>query len=198
MSRLNRQFFRQKTEQTAQELLGKILVRQLGRQIISGIIVETEAYVGPHDKASHASRGRTKRNGAMFKEAGCWYVYLVYGFHHCLNIVTEKKDYPSAVLIRALEPLEGIDEMKKFRKIDKISNLTSGPGKLCQALKIGKTFNASSAMNKNSRLYVEDRGIRILARNIRKTKRIGVDYAGPWKDKLLRFYIKNNDFVSKP
>jgi len=196
-NRLNKDFFQRKTEQVAKELLGKILVRKIDNEIISGMIVETEAYVGPHDLASHASKGKTNRTATMFLDGGIWYVYLIYGSYHCLNIVTEEKDYPAAVLIRAVEPLEGIEEMKKFRKTENLSNLTNGPGKLCQALGIDKSLNCTLATENNSKLYIENRKIIVPAREIKKSKRIGVDYAGIWKDKPLRFYIKNNTYVSK-
>ncbi len=140
MAKLNQKFFRQKTERVARDLLGKILVRHVGKKTLAGMIVETEAYIGPHDLASHASCGRTERTSTMFRDAGHWYVYMVYGFYYCLNIVTEEKEYPAAVLIRALEPLEGIERMKKYRRTDDIKNLTSGPGKLAQALKINKKW----------------------------------------------------------
>lgn len=182
---LKREFFEQKTVKVAQELLGKVLVRRIGQKTMSGIIVETEAYVGPHDLACHASKGRTQRTEVMFDLAGIWYVYMIYGMYYCANIITEQKDYPSAVLVRAIEPLENI----------KLT--TDGPGKLCRALKIDKKLNCESAVTKNSRLYFEDRGIKVSKSKIIKTTRIGVDYAGIWKDKPLRFYIKENKFVSK-
>ena len=197
MVKLDKIFFQQKTARVAQQLLGKVLVRKLDKKTISGIIVETEAYVGPHDLASHASKGKTDRTSVMFSDAGVWYVYLIYGFYYCLNIVTEKNEYPSAVLIRSLEPLEGIEYMKQNRKIDILNNLASGPGKLCQALKIDKIFNRASAISKESLLYIEDRGIKISSQDITKSPRVGVDYAGEWKDKLLRFYVKDSKFVSK-
>lgn len=197
MERLDKKFFQQKTERVARQLLGKVLVRKLGEETISGIIVETEAYIGPHDLACHASKGKTSRTSVMFGESGMWYVYLIYGFYYCLNIVTEKKEYPSAVLIRALEPLEGVEYMKRNRNTDVLNNLTSGPGKMCQAFGIDKSLNNTPAIEKNSTLFIKDRGIKISSRNIVKTKRVGVDYAGEWKDKLLRFYVKDNRFVSK-
>lgn len=184
---LNRSFFERKTTVVAQNLLGKFLVRKIGKNIIAGMIVETEAYVGPHDLACHASKGRTERTKVMFESAGTWYVYMIYGMYHCLNIVTEDKDYPSAVLIRALEPVE---------RLKNVVN-TNGPGKLCRAFKIDKKINCTSAIAKNSKLYFEDRRIKIPKSKIAKAKRIGVDYAGKWKDKPLRFYIKGNKFVSK-
>lgn len=192
MARLEKNFFRQKTERVARQLLGKILVRRIGKKIISGMIIETEAYIGPHDLACHASKGKTSRTSVMFGEAGIWYIYLIYGFYYCLNMVTEEKEYPSAVLIRSLEPLEGIEYMKRHRNTDIMSNLASGPGKLCQALKINKTLNNTSAILKNSALFIEDQGIKISPKNIVKATRIGVDYAGEWKDKLLRFYVNQN------
>lgn len=197
MTKLTQRFFDQKTELVAKELLGKVLVRKINDKKLSGMIVETEAYVGPHDLASHASKGKTNRTHVMFSSGGFWYVYMIYGFYYCLNIVTETEDYPSAVLIRALEPLEGIEIMKQNRKTDNIINLTSGPGKLCQAFEITKKIDSTSAISENSRLYIEDREIKIPANQIVKAERIGIDYAGIWKDKLLRFYIKGNLFVSK-
>lgn len=199
---LKRSFFERKTIIVAQDLLGKFLVRRIGQKIISGMIVETEAYVGPHDLACHASKGKTERTKVMFESAGTWYVYMIYGMYYCLNIVTEEKDYPAAVLIRALEPVEGQDQMAKNRRIDFLSGisnlqLTNGPAKLCRALKINKELNCSSAINKDSKLYVEDKGIKISQNKIVKAKRIGVDYAGEWKNKPFRFYIKENKFVSK-
>ncbi|MBM3256243.1 MAG: DNA-3-methyladenine glycosylase [Candidatus Moranbacteria bacterium] len=195
-------FFLPKTERVAQELLGKILVRKLGEKTLSGIITETEAYIGPHDLACHAAKGRTPRTDVMFRSAGTWYVYLVYGMYHCLNIVTEAKDYPAAVLIRAIKPIKGIKSMIKNRKLNLLKNnlsqllvtsdqlpITNGPGKLCQALRIDKRLNGTSAVAKGARLYIEDRGIKITPNQIARSKRIGVDYAKNWKDKLLRFSL---------
>lgn len=197
MRKLNKSFFNRKTELVAQELLGQILVYKNKDKILSGIIVETEAYVGPKDMANHASKGKTPRNEVMFDEAGLWYVYLIYGFYHCLNIVTEQKNYPAAVLIRAIEPIDGINEMKKNRKTDKIENLTNGPGKLCQALGINKDINYTPCTKNDSKLFIVESKLKISKNKIKKAKRIGVDYAGEWKNKLLRFYIKDNPFVSK-
>lgn len=190
-------FFQQKTETVAKKLLGKVLVHKIDNKIYSGKIVETEAYVGPHDLACHASKGKTNRTQVMYLEGGVWYVYMIYGMYFNLNIVTEAKEYPSAVLIRALEPLEEIEEMKINRKTDKILNLTSGHGKLARAFKIDKSLNYTSATESESVLFIEDRNFKVLNNQIVKAKRIGIDYAGIWKDKLLRFYIKDNPFVSK-
>lgn len=185
---LNQNFYNKPTLKVAKELLGKILVRKVGRKTLRGIIVETEAYIGPRDKASHASRGKTPRTQVMFGEPGLWYIYFIYGMYYCLNVVTENKDYPAAVLIRAVELL---DEKEKPHR------LASGPGKLCRYFKIDKNLNNTPAFGPNGKLYIEDIGLKINPRQIVKSKRIGVDYAGKYKDKLWRFYLKGNHFVSK-
>ena len=167
---LTRQFFNRHTGLVAQELLGKFLVRKKGDKIIAAMITDVEAYAGPHDKASHASRGKTPRTEVMFGKAGYWYIYLIYGMHYCLNIVTEKEEYPAAILIRGVEGI-------------------SGPGRVSKYFGIDKTFNAKSVSKKNG-LWIEDRGIKVKPRRIRRGKRIGVEYAGAWKDKLWRFYIE--------
>jgi len=130
----------------------------------------------------------------MFGPAGYAYVYLIYGMYDCLNLVTESDDYPAAVLIRAVEPLEGIDLMKLRRKTDRLHNLASGPGKLCRAFAIDRKLNGDDLCGKV--LYVEDRGdsiSKVVAR-----PRIGVDYAGPWKRKPWRFLVQGSEFISKP
>ncbi|MEF3691531.1 MAG: DNA-3-methyladenine glycosylase [Candidatus Moraniibacteriota bacterium] len=197
MQKLKKSFFERETTLVAKELLGQILVRHTEKGLISGIIVETEAYLGKEDLASHASRRKTARNQVMFGEAGFWYIYLIYGVYHCLNVVTEKKNLPGAVLIRALEPLEGLKEIKINRQTENIKNLTNGPGKLCQALKINKNLNQTPAFVRKSELFIAQSKISIPENKIKKAPRIGVDYAGIWKDKPLRFYIKDNPFVSK-
>jgi DNA-3-methyladenine glycosylase len=161
--------------------------------------VETEAYLGEKDLASHASKGKTKRTEIMFGEPGHAYVYMIYGMYYCLNIVTEEKGTAGAVLIRALEPIilesQKIDKEQKYfgqKKIDKVLN---GPGKLCREFEIGKEQNGIELSRKNG-LWLEQ-GENMPLQNIIKTSRIGVDYAGRWKDKPLRFYIKDNPFVSK-
>jgi len=192
--RISRPFYEQSTIDVARQLLGKYLVRKHPDGLTVGRIVETEAYVGPEDKACHASRGRTKRTEIMFGPAGHAYVYFIYGFYHCLNIVTESKNFPAAVLIRAVEPLEGVDLMKKRRRTEKTHNLASGPGKLCQAFAIDRSLSGANVCGKL--LYVEDPGEpapKILAK-----PRVGVDYAGKWKHKPWRFLIRGNEFVSRP
>ncbi|MEA2088093.1 MAG: DNA-3-methyladenine glycosylase [Candidatus Caldatribacteriota bacterium] len=178
---LNSDFFSQKTEQIAINLLGKVVVRKVGKRKISGIITETEAYLGLEDKACHSHKGLTPRTKVMFGPAGHWYVYLVYGMYHCLNLVTESEGNPCAVLIRSLKPISGVASDIK----------TDGPGKLCKAFKINKTFNGKEANQLNSGLYLQDQNISLLPREIKKAKRIGVNYAGEkWKNRLLRFYVE--------
>lgn len=168
--RLNRKFFNRNTVVVAQELLGKYLVRKMGHKFVKAKITETEAYCGPTDLACHASKGMTPRTKVMFGPPGHAYIYLIYGMYHCLNIVTEKNGYPAAVLIRGVA-LEGMD----------------GPGKLCRGLKINKQLNgADICLSKE--LWIEE-GENISYGKIKKSKRIGVEYAGKWKDKLWRFYI---------
>ena len=182
--------------QIAKELLGKILVTNWKGILTSGRIVETEAYAGMIDKASHASGGRrTPRNEIMYGEGGYAYVYLCYGIHHLFNIVTNSKDIPHAILIRALDPLEGIEEMlirthkKKFDH-----TLTRGPGNVSKALGISTKHTGSSLLE--NKVFIADDGMNYSKKEIASSPRIGVDYAG--KDALLpyRFYVKGNPFVS--
>jgi DNA-3-methyladenine glycosylase len=192
--KLHRSFYSQPTITVARQLLGKSLVRRHPDGETVGKIVETEAYVGPHDLACHASKGRTARTEVMFGPPGHAYVYFIYGVYYCLNIVTEEIGHASAVLIRAVEPIEGIELMQKRRRTDALRNLASGPGKLCLAMSIDKSLNGAD-MSHGNVLYVEDRNeppSKIFA-----TPRIGVDYAGKWKDKPWRFLIRGSEFVSK-
>ena len=154
MKVLPRKFYVNDTRQVAKDLLGKKLVRKIGRQVLSGIIVETEAYKGKNDPASHAARKKTERNKIMFGEAGHAYVYFTYGMHYCFNVVAKKKnDKSGAVLIRAIKPQQGIKLMIKNRKTDVISNLTNGPGKLTQAMEITlKQYNLD--LTRNTSLFI--------------------------------------------
>jgi len=187
---LPRSFYVRDTKEVAKDLLGKILVRKLTEGIIKGKIVETEAYYGENDPASHAFRGKTKRARIMWGIPGTAYVYLIYGMYHLFNIVTEEKGKAGAVLIRALDPLEGIGLMKKIRKIDEIKNLTNGPGKLTQAFAITNKEHKQDLISGS--LIIEE-GIREEFEIISST-RIGVSAGGQAK---LRFHIKGNEFVSK-
>ena len=182
----------------SKELLGKFLISDIDGIVTGGMITEVEAYNGISDKASHAFGGRrTNRTETMYGKGGICYVYLCYGIHHLFNVVTNKINIPHAVLIRAIEPIIGIDEMlKRRKKINIQPTLTSGPGSMSSSLGI-KTSDSGSDLCGN-RIYIEDRGINISDSKIISTKRVGVDYAG--KDALLkyRFYIKGNKFISKP
>ena len=175
------------------ELLGKFLVRKVGVKEISGMITEVEAYIGPEDQASHASRGRTPRTEVMYGKPGYWYVYLIYGMHYCLNIVTEKKEYPAAILIRGIkinqkEP-KGFTplEIRRLGRLPQSGSLM-GPGRVCKYFQIDKNFNAKK-VSKVAGLCIEDRGVVVPSRRIRKSPRIGVDYAGKWKEKKWRFFM---------
>jgi DNA-3-methyladenine glycosylase len=191
--KLRRSFYEQPTIEVARQLLGKYLIRKHPDGTTVGRIVETEAYIGPQDKACHASRGRTPRTEIMFGRAGHAYVYMIYGFYYMLNIVTEAADFPAAVLIRAVEPLEGLPLMQSRRQTERLRSLASGPGKLCRAFAIDRTLNGNDVCGKV--LYLDDHGEP--APKVVTTPRIGVDYAGKWKHKRWRFLIKGNEFVSK-
>jgi DNA-3-methyladenine glycosylase len=183
----------------AQKLLGKSLCRQTETGFFMGKIVETESYLGEIDLACHASKGRTKRTEIMFGPAGHAYIYMIYGMYYCLNIVTREKDVAEAMLIRALEPLIldscPIIEGEKYFGGKKIEKILNGPGKLCREFEIGKEQNGMK-LSKANGLWIEY-GEDLPPQNIIRTERIGVDYAGGWKDKPLRFYIKDSPFVSK-
>lgn len=191
--KLSRSFYEQPTIDVAKQLLGKFLIHRHADATLVGRIVETEAYLGAHDLACHAAKGRTKRTEVMFGAAGHAYVYFIYGFYNMLNLVTETKDYPAAVLIRAVEPVRGIAQMKRNRNNGRLGNLASGPGKLCQAFAIDRSLNGQDVCGKI--LYVEDR--REPTPKFDATPRIGVDYAGEWKEKPLRFAVRDSQFVSK-
>jgi len=192
--KLPRSFYSRSTLQVAQDLIGKVLVRDFDRRLLSGRIVETEAYVGPHDLACHASKGHTPRTSIMFGRAGYAYVYMIYGFYFCLNVVTERKGYPAAVLIRGVEPLENLDFMRELRNNpERDTNIASGPGKLCRAMSIDKRLNGEDLLG--PRLWIEDR--KLDSGPILSSPRVGVDYAGEYKDKPWRFFLANNPHVSK-
>ena len=185
---LNRIFYNRPTLEVAHDLLGKKLVRRMDGVELSGIIVETEAYIGVQDSACHAHRGRTERNAVMFGPPGLAYVYFTYGMHYLLNLVTEEEGNPCAVLLRSIEPLSGLEEMQKRRKRGG-KELTNGPAKLCQALNIDKSFNGWD-VTEGDKLWVEnhqhDRPLMVLS-----TPRIGIAYARK-KDReaLWRFLLK--------
>jgi len=196
-TKLKREFYIRNLIPVARNLLGKILVKKSGSKIISGKIVEVEAYHGDYDQASHAFKGKTKRNEVMFEEGGHLYVYFTYGAHFCANVVVGKKGKGLAVLIRALEPFKGIDLMIKNRHGRKSANdkeklnLTNGPGKLCQAFGINKNHNGIDLTE--SEIFILDQP-KISGRNIGVTKRIGITRS---VDLQWRFFIKDNPYVSR-
>ena len=180
----------------SKELLGKFLFSKSDGIITGGMIVETEAYKGIKDKASHAFNNKiTSKNKAMYNNGGVSYVYLCYGLHYLFNIVTNKQTIPDAILIRAIEPTKGIKQIISRRKISSNEyNLTNGPGKLSQALNITKIDNGKCLVN--SKIWLEDRKIKIKDSMIHKTERIGIDFSEEYANKKWRFYIKNNPWVS--
>jgi DNA-3-methyladenine glycosylase len=198
MEKLPFEFYqRNNVLQIAKDLLGKVLVTKWSGIITSARIVETEAYAGIIDKASHAYAGkRTKRNEIMFAQGGFTYVYLCYGIHHLFNVVTHTEGVPHAILIRAGEPVKGVDEMLKRTGKKKLDHtLTRGPGNFSKALGIYTEHSGQSLLNKQ--LFIADDGFRYKKNEIIASPRIGVDYAG--EDALLpyRFYVKGNPFVSR-
>jgi DNA-3-methyladenine glycosylase len=180
---LPRAFYDRDTVAVARDLLGKYLVHLSRGVEYVGRIVEVEAYLGPHDLASHSSRGRTARTGVMFGPPGHAYVYLVYGMHCCMNVVTERDGHAAAVLLRAVEPLKNLEHS------------TRGPGRLCKAMRIDRRLNGHDLISDD--FFIAD-PLASECLSIVKKARIGVDYAGKWANRLLRFYIRGNPFVSKP
>ncbi len=180
----------------ARDLLGKKLVvpNKSGKRV-AGIIVETEAYRGPEDRASHAYGGRrTNRTETMYGMGGTAYVYFVYGMYNQFNVVTNIENIAHAVLVRALEPVEGLDVIKRRRPGRSEYEWTSGPGRLCLSLGIDRRLDKADLLG--GRVWIEE-GISVSPRQIARGPRIGIDYAGEWIDKPWRFWIKDNPFVSK-
>ena len=195
--KLSRDFYtRPNVLAISKDLLGKLLVvpDKHGKRI-SGKIVEVEAYRGPEDRASHAYAGRrTKRTETMYQIGGIAYVYFVYGMYNQFNVVTNIENIPHAILIRALEPVEGIETMRRRRQSHPDKNLTNGPGKLCLAMDIDRELNAADLLG--NRVWLEE--FETVSRSKLKTgPRIGIDYAEEWVKKPWRFWIKGNDFVSR-
>lgn len=182
MTKLPRSFYDRDTIIVANELLGKYLVHVHDGLEYIGRIVEVEAYLGPHDLAAHSAKGLTNRTKVMFGPPGYAYVYLIYGMYHCVNVVTQQEGHASAVLLRALEPIQTI------------SGRTQGPGLLCKALHIDKTLNGQDLLSDH--FYIAEPPV-TPSFQIVKRPRIGVDYAKKWAKKPLRFYIKDNPYVSK-
>jgi DNA-3-methyladenine glycosylase len=188
-------FRRDDTVTIARELLGKLLVVPAeGGRRVSGFIVETEAYLGEVDKAAHSYGGRrTARNEVTYAEGGRAYVFFVYGMYYQLNLVTGDLNSPHVVLIRALEPVEGIEKMRERRGSMKDANLTSGPGKLCIALGVDRTFNGEDL--NGDRIWLEDH-TSFAVSEISSGPRVGIDYAEEFIDVPWRFWITGNEYVS--
>jgi DNA-3-methyladenine glycosylase len=195
--KLKKSFYRRELLDVARSLLGKILVKASGDKILAGKIVEVEAYHGDSDEAAHSYGGITKRNEIMFEAGSYLYVYFTYGAHHCCNVVTGKRGQGTAVLIRAVEPVEGIDSMirnrfgRKIKNDKEIFNLTSGPGKVCQAFSIDRTHSGTDLTG--NKIFILN-GEKIKSKDIGVSKRIGITRSVdlPW-----RFFIKNNPYLSR-
>lgn len=182
----------------AKRLLGQRLVRVIDGRRVSGIIVETEAYLGAEDLAAHTARGRrTARNESMYLPGGHAYVYFTYGMHYCMNVVAGRRDEGVAVLLRALEPDEGFDFMKMKRSDVPDRLLCSGPARLTKALAIDRDLDGED-LRVSTRLFIEQLQVRqLVAARIGVSPRIGIDYAGDWTTKPLRFFIKDSIFLSR-
>jgi len=181
---LLRPFYERSARVVARELLGKVLVHRERGVARMGRIVETEAYISERDLACHASKGRTARTEVMFGPGGHAYVFLIYGMHSCFNVVTEPEGIPAAVLVRAVEPLEGIPSEVR----------TDGPGRLCRALGITRAQNRLDLLG--SALFILD-APGVSSRKVARGPRIGVEYAGPWAQKPYRYWVKDNPHVSR-
>jgi DNA-3-methyladenine glycosylase len=196
--KLKREFYtRRDTLLVARALLGKrLVVPAPDGARVSGLIVETEAYMGPEDRAAHSyNNRRTPRTLMMFGTGGHAYVYFIYGMYHQFNVVTNSAEIPHAVLVRALEPEEGLEWMRQRRPVKQDRHLTSGPGKLCMALGLDRTFNGEDLLGE--RVWIEDAGRKVSAGQTSSGPRVGIDYAGEYVDKPWRFWLKDNLYVSK-
>ncbi len=203
MKKLDKSFYLQDTLTVAKELLGKYLYICMDTTPMIGRIVETEAYIGPDDKACHAYNGRrTSRTEVMYKNGGHAYIYQIYGMYFCLNIVTGDNTAGTGVLIRGLEPIAGMEQMAENRynkewdqlSVKEIKNMTNGPGKLCKALNIDKKYNGKDLLGKEIYICEWDKTDKFV---ISSGKRINIGYAEEYKDVNWRFFIENNSYVSK-
>ncbi|HXZ43244.1 MAG TPA: DNA-3-methyladenine glycosylase [archaeon] len=196
--KLPREFYTRTNVLTvARQLLGqRLVIPARNGTRVAGIIVETEAYRGPQDRASHAYGGRrTNRTETMYQIGGTAYVYFVYGMYYQFNVVTNLNEIPHAVLVRALEPVEGIELMRERRPGQSDHNLTNGPGKLCIALGIDRSLDRADLLGDG--IWIEESSKRIMPSVIACGPRVGVDYAGEWVEKPWRFWIRDNPFVSR-
>ena len=205
--KIDRKFYTGNTLDISKKLLGKFLVVNKGSRKRVGMIVETEVYLGPHDRAAHSFGGKmTPRTEVEYREGGHVYIYMVYGMYWQFNIVTSGKEKPECVLIRAVEPIGKFpisksqfpkkSQIKKNWKLQDSKNLANGPGKLCNWLGLDKSFYGED-MATSKKIWLEDRGVRVAKKDIVAAKRINIDYAKQWKHKPWRFYIRENEFVSK-
>lgn len=193
MTILERDFYRRDACTVAEELIGKILVHDSPEGRTSGIIVETEAYRGPEDKAAHSYKGkRTERTEIMYHEGGLAYVYMIYGMYYCFNVTASVKGKPEAVLVRSLEPLEGLTLMSERRKTKSTVNLCNGPGKLCSAMGISREHYGIDLCG--NVLYISE-GSRNFS--VRTSERVNIDYAEECRNFLWRYFADDNKFVSK-
>lgn len=191
---LPKKFYQQETRVVARALLGKVLFSSIGASVTAGRIVETEAYLSERDLACHASKHRTPRTEVMFGRAGVAYVYPIHA-KYCFNIVTEEPDRGCAVLIRALEPMQGVETMQRRRGLTDIRRLTTGPACICQAMSIDREINGADVTRSNSFVWLEDDGTFFSQKEAINTIRIGVTSA---KHRKLRFAVRGNSFVSGP
>lgn len=193
--KLSRDFYMRSGLIVARELVGKQLVHRTPQGVAKGLIVEVEAYMGHSDAAAHSYQSRlTKRTAIQFGPGGYAYIYRIYGLHTCMNVVANQEHVPEAVLIRALQPTDGIDLMRQRRGRQELRQLCSGPGKLCQAM--GITMSDYGLDLCSVKLYIET--VDDTIPEISATKRINVDYAGEARDYLWRFVLKNSEFISAP
>ncbi len=184
-------FYSRSTLKVLEGLIGKVLVKKSEEGLTSGVIVEAEAYSGEDDPASYAFCGRTKRSEIMYGPPGRAFIHFTYGMHHMLNLVTEREEFPAAILIRAIEPREGISLMKKRRQTEEPSNLCSGPAKICQAFGIDRVHNGVSLSSSRSPIFIKEGEKR--KEELIWTSRIGI---GEGKDRLWRAYLKGSPFIS--
>ncbi len=189
--KLEREFYQRDGLTVARELIGKKLVTNLPEGLTSGIIVETEAYMGAIDAAAHSYRGKTERTKIFYGVGGFVYVYLIYGMHICTNVVANVENIPEAILIRALQPVDGVDLMRLRRGKKNLRELCSGPGKLSKALGITKNFYGADLCD--DEIFIESTDFRA---EVTATKRINVDYAGEAANFLWRFVAVGNEFLS--
>ena len=204
-ARLSLEFYlRPDVVEVARDLLGKVLVTHFDGQLTAGVITETEAYRAPDDRACHAfGNRRTARTEVMFQEGGRAYIYLCYGIHHLFNVVTGPAEMAHAVLIRGVEPLEGLETMQMRRKMNNtgkprpVTALTTGPGALSQALGLTTEWTGQRFFTPGTPVWIEDRGLQNDETEIAAGKRIGVDYAGACAEWPWRFWLRNSRFVKK-